>query len=170
MIGGMAPLVDTHDPRTWRTDVAHLDGLSTAAVATDADGRVVYSNTAGQNLFGCTREQLLGHDLLELLLPQDHQGGGKEVFYRAIGGEPWHGRLPFNDPAGEERTLDVSATPLRREGLAVGVLFVMEDADTEGGASGRSQRMAARLARVARVTAELVSAEDMNAVTAEGAP
>ena len=165
MIGGMAPLVDTHDPRTWRTDVAHLDGLSTAAVATDADCRIVYSNAAGQNLFGYTREQLLGQDMLELLLPKYHHGGGQEVFDRAIGGEAWQGRLPFNDPAVEERHLDVSATPLRREGLAVGVLFVMEDADVEGGAGGRSQRMAARLARVARVTAELVSAEDMNTVT-----
>jgi PAS domain S-box-containing protein len=165
MIGAMAPLGDIHDPRTWRTDVAHLDGLSTAAVATDADGGIVYCNAAGENLFSSTRDHLLGKRLLDLLLPPDHRGGGEEIFGRAIGGDAWTGRLPFHDPTGDDRSLDVSATPLRREGLAVGVLFVLEDASGEGAARGRSQRVAARLARVARVTAELVSAEDMATVT-----
>jgi PAS domain S-box-containing protein len=165
MIGAMAPLGDIHDPRTWRTDVAHLDGLSVAAVAADVGGRIVYCNAAGENLFGSTREQLVGRNLLDVLLPRDHRGGGEEVFGRAIGGSPWTGRLPFSDPSGGERSLDVSATPLRREGLAVGVLFVLEDASGERAARGRSQRVAARLARVARVTAALVSAEDMETVT-----
>jgi PAS domain S-box-containing protein len=165
MIGAMAPLGDIHDPRTWRTDVAHLDGLSIAAVAADADGRIVYCNAAGENLFGSTWDMLVGRDLLDLLLPPDHRGGGEEVFTRAIGGNAWTGRLPFSDPSGGERTLDVSATPLRREGRVVGVLLVLEDASGERAAQGRSQRVAARLARVARVTAELVSAEDMETVT-----
>jgi PAS domain S-box-containing protein len=165
MIGAMAPLGDIHDPRTWRTDVAHLDGLSTAVVATDADGSIVYCNAAGENLFSSSRDRLLGKQLLDLLLPPDHRGGGEEIFGRAIGGDAWTGRLPFSDPTGGDRSLDVSATPLRREGLAVGVLFVLEDASGERAARGRSQRVAARLARVARVTSELVSAEDMATVT-----
>lgn len=165
MIGNMAPLADTHDPRTWRTDVAHLDGLSTAAVASDAKGYIVYCNAAGENLLGSTRDQLVGKDLIDLLLPEDHRGGGHEVFNHVLTGAAWSGQLPFNDPAGELRPLDVSATPLRREGLVVGVLFVLEDASVETPSKGRHQRVAARLAHLARVTAELVSAEDMETVT-----
>jgi PAS domain S-box-containing protein len=165
MIGAMAPLGDIHDPRTWRTDVAHLDGLSTAAVATDADGRIVYCNAAAANLFSSTGDQLLGRDLLPLILPRSHHGGGEEVFTRVIGGSAWAGRLPFAHASGTERPLDVSATPLRREGLVVGVLFVLEDASDDTSVRSRTQRVSARLARVARVTAELVSAEDMATVT-----
>ena len=165
MISGMAPLADTRDPRTWRTDVAHLDGLSTAAVACDANGRIVYCNAAGENLFGSTRDQLLGRHLIEVLLPEDHRGGGHEVFNHVLTGAAWSGRLPMVDPTGGERALDVSATPLRREGVIVGVLFVLEDASGEEASKGRQQRVAARLARLARVTAELVSAEDLESVT-----
>ncbi len=166
MILRMAPLGDTHDPRTWRTDVAHLDGLSTAAVASDAAGKIVYSNAAAENLLGSTRDQLLGRDLLDLLLPEDHRGGGQEVFTHVLTGAAWSGRLPLTDPAGgEDRPLDITATPLRREGIVVGVLFVLEDASGETESKGRHQRVAARLARLARVTAELVSAEDLESVT-----
>src|SRR5512139_3551709 len=129
MILGMAPLGDTHDPRTWRTDVAHLDGLSTAAVASDAAGKIVYSNAAAENLIGSTRDQLLGRDLLDLLLPEDHRDGGHEVFTHVLTGAAWSGRLPMTNPAGgEDRPMDITATPLRREGIVVGVLFVLEDA------------------------------------------
>ena len=164
MIGRMAPLGDSHDPKTWRTDVAHLDGLNTAAVAADSAGRLVYCNAAGENLLSARREQLLGRPVIELLLPEDHRGGGREVLTHVLGGASWNGRLPFPDPVGSVRTLDVSATPLRREGKIVGVLFVLEDASQDEPSRGRQQRVAARLARLARVTAELVSAEDMDAI------
>src|SRR5512145_2783504 len=111
MIGRMAPLGDSHDPKTWRTDVAHLDGLNTAAVAADSAGRLVYCNAAGENLLSARREQLIGRPVIELLLPEDHRGGGREVLTHVLGGASWNGRLPFPDPASSVRTLDVSATP-----------------------------------------------------------
>ncbi len=165
MIGGMAPLGDNRDPRTWRTDVAHLDGLNTAAVAADAAGVLAYCNAAGENLLSSTREELVGRPVVEVLLPEDHRGGGQEVFAHVLTGASWSGRLPVQDPLGTVSAMDVSATPLRREGKVVGVLFVLEDADDELAGRGRHQRVAARLARLARVTAELVSAEDMETVT-----
>ena len=165
MIGAMAPMSDTRDPRTWRTDVAHLDGLNTAAVAADASGVVVYCNAAAENLFSRTRRELIGEQVVDLLVPQDHRGGGREVFGHVMRGAPWSGRLPFPDPEGVVTNLDVTATPLRREGRIVGVLFVLEDASEERPTRGRQQRVAARLARLAQVTAELVAADDLEAVT-----
>ncbi len=165
MIGGMAPLGDRHNPRTWRTDVAHLDGLNTAAVAADAAGILVYCNPAGENLLSSTRDELVGRPVVDLLLPEDHRGGGHEIFAHVLTGASWSGRLPMHDPSGAVRALDVSATPLRREGMIVGVLFVLEDATDEQAGPGRHQRVAARLARLARVTAELVAAEDLDSVT-----
>lgn len=163
MICRMAPMGDKRDPRTWRTDVAHLDGLNTAAFAADASGDFVYCNVAGENLLSTTREHLLGQPVVDLLLPEDHRGGGREVFAHVLTGASWSGRLPFSDPQGDPRTLDVSITPLRSEGKVVGALFVLEDAADEPG-RGRQQRVAARLARLARVTAELVTAESLDDV------
>lgn len=160
----LMPLSDAHDPRTWRTDVAHLDGLNTAAIAADAAGRVVYANIAGENLLSRSREEMLGLGILDLILPEDHRGGGEEVLAHVLGGATWNGQLPLKDAVAGPNLLDVSATPLRREGAVVGVLLVLEDA-SRGPVSGRQQRIAARLARLARVTAELVAADDMEAVT-----
>jgi PAS domain S-box-containing protein len=156
---------DNRNPSTWRTDVAHLDGLNTAAVAADAAGSLVYCNAAGENLLSSTREELLGRPVVDVLLPEDHRGGGHEVFDHVLTGASWTGRLPMPDPSGTLRAVDVSATPLRREGKVVGVLFVLEDASDERSASGRHQRVAARLARLARVTGDLVYAEDIDSVT-----
>jgi GAF domain-containing protein len=47
----------------------------------------------------------------------------------------------------------------------VGVLFVLEDATTESPTRGRAERVAQRLTRLAKVTAELVYAEDLETVT-----
>lgn len=165
MIVGMPPLGDTHDPSTWRTDVAHLDGLNTAALATDARGRLVYCNFAAENLLTHGREEMLGADVVTLLLPEDHHGGGREILAHVLQGFSWSGRLPFADPTGGDHELDVSATPLRREGAVVGVLLVLEDATIDDPSAGRHQRVAARLARLARVTAELVTAQDTETVT-----
>jgi PAS domain S-box-containing protein len=165
MIGRMAPLGDARDPRTWRTDVAHLDGLNTAAVAADASGALAHCNAAAESLFSSARSELLGHSVLDLLLPEDHRGGGREIFSHVLEGASWSGRLPFRDPQGSVSVLDVSATPLRRDGKVVGVLFVLEDASEELPGHGRHQRVAARLARLARVTARLVAADDIDTVT-----
>jgi PAS domain S-box-containing protein len=165
MIGPMAPLGDKRDPRTWRTDVAHLDGLNTAAVAADAAGALVYCNPAAENLLSRSRGDLLGQTAVDVLLPEDHRGGGHEVFSHVLGGAAWSGRLPFSDLQGAVTTLDVTATPLRHEGKVVGVLFVLEDASEERVGRGRQQRVAARLARLARVTGQLVAADDLDSVT-----
>jgi PAS domain S-box-containing protein len=169
----MAPLSDAHDPRTWRTDVAHLDGLSIAALAVNRAGTLVYVNSAGEDLLGRARDTLVGNDVLTLLFPEDHRGGGQEVLRRVLEGHSWSGRLPVRGPDVADtatppdvpRVVDLTATPLRREGSVVGVLFVLEDATDPDHGSGRQQRVAARLARLARVTGELVLAEDLKAVS-----
>ncbi|MGH3369265.1 MAG: GAF domain-containing protein, partial [Nocardioidaceae bacterium] len=160
----MAPLGDAHDPRTWRTDVSHLDGLNTAAVAINAAGTVVHCNSAAEGLLSRPRAQLVDLDLTELITADD-RGAGREIFALAMTGEIWSGRLTMLDPAGSELMLEVSATPLRREGAVVGVLFVLEDSSAETPFHGRAQRVAERLTRLARVTGELVAADDMATVT-----
>ncbi|MBY9076169.1 SpoIIE family protein phosphatase [Nocardioides sp. WL0053] len=161
----MAPLAKLDDPRTWRTDASHLDGLNTAAVVTDAHGRIVYLNAAADALLERPRDQLVGGDFVALLLPESHAGAGHEIFAQAFAGVSWSGQLPSSDQRGTERVLDVSASPLRRDGQPVGVLFVLEDASGQSPARGRAQRVAARLTRLARVTAELVYADDIETVS-----
>ena len=161
----MAPLAKLDDPRTWRTDASHLDGLNTAAVVTDALGRIAYLNAAADALLERPRDQLVGGDFVALLLPESHAGAGHEIFAQAFAGVSWSGQLPSSDQRGTERVLDVSASPLRRDGQPVGVLFVLEDASGQSPARGRAQRVAARLTRLARVTAELVYADDLETVS-----
>jgi PAS domain-containing protein len=46
--------------RSWQPDAALLDGLTIAAVAVDADGRIFYANPTALDMFGSPFDELVG--------------------------------------------------------------------------------------------------------------
>lgn len=154
----------TAGPRAWRPDAAHLDGLTAAALASDEGGRIVYCNAAARRLLGGSVGELLGADLVAALVPESHHGALAEVAHQVHDGVAWTGELPIRIADDEVSDAAVTATPIHGEAGVVGMLYVVDEVYSEG-ARGRAQRTAERHARLARVTAELVTVEDMDTVT-----
>ncbi len=152
-------------PGAWRPDAAHLDGLAAAALASDEGGKVVYCNPAARKLLDHhSGDDLIGADLVTVLVPSSHYGALGEIAEQVHGGVAWSGELPILVTGRGATDAAVTATPIHGEQGVVGMLYVIDEVYSEG-APGRAQRMAERHARLARVTAELVTVEDMETLT-----
>lgn len=149
----------------WSPDARHLDGLMAAVVATDVDGRIVYCNGAAEGLTGHRRDHLLGADAVTLLFPEQNHGAIREVAGQVLAGGHWAEELSMLTAGEVVRPLNLAITPVWRDGAVVGLLLIVED-PISGATGNRSvRRTSERLARLVRVTAELVMADDMETVT-----
>jgi PAS domain S-box-containing protein len=164
MIGTMPVPGNAHEPNNWRTNVAHLDGLETAAVVTDHLGTIVYCNTAAERVLGRPRSALVGTPFLAELVPEPHHGATREIFEQVALGRTWTGQMPgYVD--GAVHTFDLMVNPMWEGDRIVGALLLGESVDADEATSLPSRRTGERLARLARVTAELVTADNFDAVT-----
>ena len=139
-----------------------LEALTLAAVTVDTGGRVVHANRAAAEFFSLPAARLIGCSAAEVLFEQPEQGSADEVLRKVLGGGRWEGELPVvGRDRGARRTL-VALSPLLEDGRVDGLLLTAEDM---GSSRGRAQRLAERLTRLARVTAELLLADDLPSVT-----
>ncbi len=124
--------------------------------------RVVHANEAALDFFGTTRDRLAGADGPGALFGPAERGPADEVLAKVLAGTHWEGELPVSGRDEHVGRTHLSVTALFNEGAVDGVLVLAEDA---GSSRGRAQRLAERLTRLARVTAELLRADDLPAVT-----
>lgn len=143
-------------------DARLLGALAQAAFMVDPERRIVLANAAAAELLGVAEADLPGTQLLPLLFAEPEQGAADEVLNRVFGGEPWQGELRVRHRDGGPRAASISVSPLPDEDRTAGALLVVEDA---GGSRRRAQRLTERLTRLARVTAELLRADDVTTVT-----
>ena len=151
------------DHPSWRVDVSLLDGLSAAVIGVDDTGRVRYSNAAAGSLFGRPKRDLLGSELTSLFA-EPEQGGVAEVLRHALSGSAWHGLLPVPGPDARPRAAALTCSPVREDDSVHGVLVLIEPRDPQL-ARGSDRDLADQLTRLARVTAELMHADDVDVVT-----
>lgn len=148
----------------WDPDAHHLDGLTAAAVATDLNGRIVYCNDAAERLYGHACEQIFGVDAVTLLFPEDFHGAVREIAGQVLAGGRWSEELTAITAGGAPRAVNMSVSPVHSGGEPAGLLFLGED-PSAGVGDRTARRTSERLARLARVTSELVMADDMDTVT-----
>ena len=143
-------------------DARLLGALAQAAFIVDPERRIVLANEAAAELLGVAEGDLPGTRLLPRLFAEPEQGAADEVLTRVFGGEPWQGELLVLHRDGAPRAASISVGPLPDVGGTAGALLVVEDA---GSSRRRAHRLTDRLTRLARVTAELLRADDVTTVT-----
>ncbi len=150
---------------SWIGDLDHLNGLDEAALATDPAGMIIFANATARRLYRFLGEDLAQMGLASGLLPEVERDAFREVERQALGGAHWTGRLDVRRVDGSVRAADVSCSPLRRDGEIVGLVCVIDDSDLDRGQGREARRLGDRLTRLARVGAELGTAEDVETVT-----
>jgi PAS domain S-box-containing protein len=156
--------VDSREPAVpdWRVPRGLIDALPEAAIAVDPYGRVLVVNDVAVRFFGLPENQLAGNSVTDVLLAPAEHGGFGEVLGLAREGTSWDGELPVMSPAGVSRSVAMSVRPVLEGGVVVGALLLAGELVT---GDARARRLDERLARLARVTAELVTAETEADVT-----
>lgn len=146
----------------WRVPRGLIDALPEAAIAVNPFGRVLVVNDEALRFFGLPEDQLVGIPITDVLFASSEQGGFGEVLGLAREGTSWNGELPVVSPAGRARSVAMSVRPVLQDGVVVGVLLLAGELLT---GDARARRLDERLTRLARVTAELVTAETEADVT-----
>ena len=143
----------------------HLNGLDEVAVATDPEGRIVFANEAARRLHPVLGDPGAQPCHLEAFFPDAIRGSLGEVFAQALAGGHWAGRVPATDADGSADDADVTLSPLRRDGVVVGVVCVIDHSTAARMHAREASRLGDRLSRLARVAADLGAAESIETVT-----
>jgi PAS domain S-box-containing protein len=149
----------------WIGDLDHLRPLGQAVLVAEPDGQIIFANTKARQLYRFLTEDLTRVMLADaLLVPEDRSMFG-EIADQVLAGTDWTGRLDVRRVDGTVRAAEVMCSPLRRAGTVVGLVCAVDDTVSEEGRERDARRMEDRLTRLARVAAQLGTAEDVETVT-----
>ncbi len=133
-----------------------------AAVTVDSQLRIVQANAAAADFYGLELDDPAGREVSEALIaPADHGPIG-DVIRTVLAGGRWNGELSVVRRGDVVQRGLVSVSPLRHDGRIDGVLVLAQEIGTS---SGRAERLSERLTRLARVTTELLVAENLGEVS-----
>ena len=135
----------------WVPDAALLDAIAAAVVATDTAGRIFYFNRAAEQLYGYSRQQMLGANVMELLVEPVDQISAEEIMSSVLSGHRWSGPFRVRCSGGAVIVVRITDTPISEHGRVVGVIGVAEDiaGDSSVDAAAVSERIESRSARLA---------------------
>jgi PAS domain S-box-containing protein len=134
-----AKVASRRRPRVSHRDV--LDSVAAAIYVTDLEGRFLYSNRRASEILGYGRAdaaRFIGMPIFDLLTPGSKLDAAQSV-RRGLGRplEDNHFTLELVTKRGDTVTLDVTASPLRRNGTIVGRVGVAQVADAPERTAGQ---------------------------------
>jgi diguanylate cyclase (GGDEF)-like protein/PAS domain S-box-containing protein len=131
----VAPPLPPPPPAPPPLQVFAMQSLGEAIVTTDLDGRLAYMNPAAEKLLGVTRAQALGRPLEDVvgLVDQNDRKQLTDPVREAVSG--LHGNahnlsrraVLLGKSSGEERAIELAASPLRVEDELVGAVILLHD-------------------------------------------
>ena len=136
-----------------------LSNVALVAVTLDIEGKITFCNDYLLNVTGWTREELIGADWFDCMIPKPQRKELRTLFRQLCpqGGFPTHHENDIVTKAGEHRTFSWNNTPMREpNGRIVGVTSIGEDVTERQ----RALREIRRLAMVVEQEAEAVIIAD----------
>jgi PAS domain S-box-containing protein len=125
--GGASTIGDPGGMPGWVQDSALLDAIAAAVVATDTTGRIFYFNRAAERLYGYAADDMLGANVMQLLVEPLDQIPAEEIMATVLAGNRWSGYFRVRRQAGDTAVVRITDTPIREGARVVGVIGVAED-------------------------------------------
>ena len=136
-----------------------LDDVSAAVIVTDSGGTIMFWNAFAEKLYGWTREEVLGRNIMALTVSSDTEEEAKKHMAALSAGHTWSGEFHVRCKSGEFLAALVALSPIVDEsGTVSGIVGVSQDLSQY-----KQAEQAARAAleeRVQERTAELKRAND----------
>ena len=115
----------------WLPDAALLDAIAAAVVATDTAGKIFYFNAAAEQMYGYTQDEMLGANVMGLLVEPVDQMPAEEIMSTVLAGHRWSGHFRVRRKGGATIEVRVTDTPIIDNGRVVGVIGVAENASDD---------------------------------------
>jgi PAS domain S-box-containing protein len=90
-----------------------LDQVPAAVTASDLDGTITHWNQSAERLFGWLRDEALGRDFRELLVPPTDVEAVNQTRARVLDGEVWEGEFPVRRKDGASIICLTTLSPIR---------------------------------------------------------
>ena len=105
-----------------------LNSMEQAVTATDVNGIVIYWNHAAEQLYGWTKAEVLGRNIMTTLLRDIFQQDAQGVLSYLSGKKPWTGETILKRRDGTGMSVIVTTSPITNEkGEIIGLLGVSTD-------------------------------------------
>jgi GAF domain-containing protein len=149
----------------WLPDSRLLDGLDHGAIVVGRDRRIRYANNSSLVELGMRRDSLIGSDVVESVLAPPDGRALDATFDRVLGDDRWSGDLPVRHADGSVRSKPTTLLPVWTAGEVSGLLLVLPGLSRTAETEIAARRVAEQLTRLAKVTNELMLAENLIDVT-----
>ncbi len=105
-----------------------LDNIGQAVIATDPAGVVIYANRFAEELYGWSRAEMLGRNILDVTVPQMSREQAEQIMVRLQCGENWSGEFLVRCRDGVVFPALVTNSPLLdKNGTLVGIIGISAD-------------------------------------------
>jgi PAS domain S-box-containing protein len=130
-----------------------LDAVKQSIIVTTPDGVITHWNQSAEELFGWTRDEVLGHLITEVTPAPATVEQALDIMNTLRSGESWGGRFTVRHRTGREFDVMVIDSPLMRDGQLTGIVGVaipMPGGDTPAAV----EQLSPREREIARLTSE----------------
>ncbi len=105
-----------------------LDAVGQAVMATDLEGRILYWNRAAEKLYGWSREEALGRNILDVTPSDRSRAEAETILARLRRGESWTGEFEVRRKDGSTFPVLTTSAPVEDpEGRLTGIIGVSTD-------------------------------------------
>jgi PAS domain S-box-containing protein len=105
-----------------------LDTIGQAAIATDLSGSITYWNHAAEILYGYTRKEAAGKNVMDIIPTPTEIVSAKDIMEHLTNGESWTGEFPVKRKNGEEFIAWVNNAPVfNQDHQLSGIIGVSSD-------------------------------------------
>ncbi len=116
------------DARKIRFQASLLDAVGQAVIATDLDRRVTYWNRAAEEIFGWTRDEVIGRDIVEITPSGRTRTDAQGLMTGLSRGQGWSGEIELRRRDGSTFPALVTNAPIRAEdGTIIGSVGITSD-------------------------------------------
>lgn len=106
----------------WGLQARLLESVDEAIIVTTPEGVVICWNRAAERLYGWERAEVLGRDVVAILVPEDVSGYAPRIMGTVAAGGTWVGDSRVRRCDGTSLTASVTNTPMPGEdGQLLGV-------------------------------------------------
>ena len=133
-----------------------LSHMRAAIIATLPDGQIVFWNAFATQLYGWSAEEVFGHNIAKITVPESAQAQGLEIMAALNAGRSWTGEFPVKRKDGSQFTAMVTDSPIVDDnGELIGIVGVSYDVTEARLAQEELRRSAELFKRFANTLPEL---------------